>query len=145
MPSSKPEPGQSLADLCPEIAAQAVGWNPKEVRARSGGKLRWPCRLGHEWDAVVTSRVYGHGCAVCTNKQVLVGFNDLLTMHPELASQAVGWNPKEVNSESHKKLLWRCELGHEWVSEFKGRALFDRGCPSCSVGGFDPNLAGCIC
>jgi hypothetical protein len=140
--SKKPRPNKSLADLFPDLAAQAVGWDPKEVSAGSNRKFRWRCKLGHEWDAVVTSRVNGHGCAVCKNKLVSKGFNDLATTHPELAAQAVGWNPETVIAGSHKKLRWRCELGHEWNADVASRALGDRGCPSCSKTGFDPNLDG---
>ena len=91
MTSPKPEHGRSLADLFPEIASQAVGWNPSEVKAGSHRKVRWSCDLGHEWDAEVKSRVEGRGCPVCAGKKVLTGFNDLATTHPELASQAHGW------------------------------------------------------
>ena len=139
MVSSKPKPNESLAVLFPDLAAQAVGWDPKEVKLGSGRKLRWRCELGHEWDAAVTSRVKGHGCAVCTNKLVSKGFNDLATTHPVLASQAVGWNPETVVAGTHAELLWRCELGHEWSAEVRSRVR-GRGCPSCSEGGFDPNL-----
>jgi hypothetical protein len=123
------------------LAAQAVGWNPKQVSLGSNRKLLWSCELGHEWHSSVANRTASRqtGCSVCAGKEVLVGFNDLATTHPELASQAVGWNPKTVIAGTHKKLRWRCELGHEWSSEVKGR-VDGRGCPSCSEGGFDPNL-----
>ena len=144
MPSSKPEHGRSLADLFPEIAAQAVGWNPKEVRAGSGRKLRWRCELGHEWISTVANRTAKRqtGCAVCDGKKVMIGFNDLATTHPELASQAVGWDPRKVIAGTNKKLRWTCGLGHEWDANVASRALNSRGCPSCSVGGFDPNRDG---
>ncbi len=131
MGSSKPKPNESLAVLFPGIAAQAVGWDPKEVSSGSSRKLRWRCELGHEWDAVVASRVNGHGCAVCANKLVSKGFNDLATTHPELAAQAVGWNPETVSAGTHAELLWRCELGHEWTAEVRSRVR-GRGCPICS-------------
>ena len=132
MGSKKPRPNKSLADQFPDLAAQAVGWDPKEVSAGSSRKFRWRCKLGHEWDAVVTNRVNGHGCAVCKNKLVSKGFNDLATTHPELAAQAVGWNPETIVAGSHKRLRWRCELGHEWNADVASRALGDRGCPICA-------------
>ena len=107
MPSHKPKHGVSLADLFPEIALQAVGWNPKEVSAGSHRKVRWQCELGHEWDAMVKGRVNGKGCPICSGKYVQEGFNDIATTHPEIASQAVGWNPKEVSAGSNQKLRWR--------------------------------------
>ena len=132
MTSRKPEPGQSLADLFPDLASQAVGWNPKEVSAGSHRKVRWSCNLGHAWDAVVKSRVEGRGCPICAGKKVLAGFNDLATTHPELALQAVGWDPKTLNAGSGKKLLWRCELGHEWISTVANRTGQESGCGVCA-------------
>ena len=42
MPSSVPNKGvNDLATLHPELAAEADGWDPSEVRAGSGKKLRW--------------------------------------------------------------------------------------------------------
>ena len=132
MPSHKPKHGVSLADLFPEIALQAVGWNPKEVSAGSHRKVRWQCELGHEWDAMVKGRVNGKGCPICSGKYVQEGFNDLATTHPEIASQAVGWNPKEVSAGSNQKLRWRCDLGHEWDATVADRTRTDSThCPYC--------------
>ncbi len=139
MTKEKPKLGQSLSDLYPEIASQAIGFNPQDVRPYSGKKLRWKCSLGHEWLATVGHRTrLNNGCPFCAGQKVLEGFNDLATTHPELASQAVGWDPKTVSAGSNKKLLWRCELGHEWSSTVANRSL-ERNCPSCTVYGFDPN------
>ena len=132
MTSRKPEHGRSLADLFPEIASQAVGWNPKEVSAGSHRKVRWSCDLGHEWDAMVKGRVAGKGCPICSGKYVQEGFNDIATTHPEIASQAVGWNPKEVSAGSNRKLRWRCDLGHEWDATVADRTRADSThCPFC--------------
>jgi hypothetical protein len=131
-----------LATTHPELASQAVGWDPETVIAGTNKKLRWRCELGHEWNANVASRALnGRDCPVCAGQSIVVGFNDLATTHPELASQAVGWDPRTVIAGTHKKMRWRCELDHEWIAEVKGRSE-GRGCPSCSIGGFDPNLDG---
>jgi hypothetical protein len=132
-----------LVTTHPEIASQAVGWNPKEVSAGSHRKVRWRCELGHEWDAIVKSRVAGHGCSICSGKYVQVGFNDLSHTHPEIASQAFGWNPKEVSSGSDRKLRWRCEQNHEWDSTVSSRVR-GFGCPVCAKTGFDPSKDGWI-
>ena len=131
-----------LATTHPEIAFQAVGWDPQKVIAGSGKRFLWRCHDGHEWTASSWARVKGHGCPFCSGLKVLAGFNDLGTTHPELALQAVGWNPKEVSAGSGKKLLWRCELGHEWRSRVANRSSNKSGCPSCSQKSFDPNREG---
>jgi tRNA(Arg) A34 adenosine deaminase TadA len=130
--SSKPEIKQSLADLFPEIASQAHGWNPTDVKAQSHFKRRWKCGQGHEWDATIKGRTSGKGCPICSGKYVLAGFNDLSHTHPEIALQAVGWDPKTVTAGSNQKVRWRCALAHEWDAAVADRTRKDSThCPFC--------------
>ena len=109
MPSDKP----SLAETHPDIASQAVGWDARSVTAGSHKKLRWRCERGHEWDAIVKGRtIDGKGCSICAGRKVLIGVNDLATTHPDIASQAVGWNPQDFTAGSNRQMRWRCERGH---------------------------------
>lgn len=119
---------------------------PDDVMAGTSSKIWWMCEFGHEWSAVVYSRSNGIGCPVCANKQVLTGFNDLLTTNPELATQ---WNheknkgvgPDSVTAFSGRKVWWRCSLGHEWTSTVANRSN-GQGCPSCARTGFNPSKEG---
>jgi hypothetical protein len=127
----------------PTIASEADGWDPRTVTEGSHLKKAWKCNIGHKWIAVVSSRaVNGRGCPYCTNSRVLAGFNDLETKFPELAKQAVGWDPSNYLPGTRTKMLWRCENGHEWKAAITNRSTNSAGCPSCSVGGFDPNKDG---
>lgn len=132
-----------LATLCPEVAKEADGWDPTTVTAGSSRKRRWRCEKGHTWEALVTNRTppTSTGCPFCTNRQLLVGFNDLLSLYPEVALQAEGWDPKKVKAGSEQKLLWRCEKGHTWEAAVYSRTPPNNsGCPDCAVGGFKPGL-----
>ena len=62
---------------------------------------------------------------------MLSGFNDLATVHPEIAAQADGWDPTTVTTGTNKKVGWKCELGHRWEARVDNRAN-GRGCPVCS-------------
>ena len=130
-----------LATTHPEIAKQAVGWDPSRVAFGSSKKLAWMCDIGHEWKSVVVSRTAGShsGCPICANKVVLVGFNDLATTFPMIASEMVNGDPKKVTAGSGKMFKWKCELGHTWTTQVASRT-FGRGCPSCASAGFDPNI-----
>ena len=51
--------------------------------------------------------------------------NSLAEVHPQLVSE---WSekdkikPTEVSIGSHKKVIWRCEKGHEWeAAKLTGR------------------------
>lgn len=123
----------------PQIALQAFGWDPSEVSPGSDKKFKWQCVRGHIWEATVHSRNTNTGCPFCTNQKVMKGFNDLATTDPDLAKEAFGWDPATVTSgSSRKNFLWKCHLGHTWKSNVKNRTK-GQGCPTCHLGGFDPN------
>ena len=120
-----------LASSFPELICEADGWDPTSVTAKSGRKVNWICKLGHRWSATPSSRVSGNGCPTCSNRKVLVGFNDLVTTDPELALQAHQWDPKTVTAGSEKKLAWRCDFGHVWLTTVANRKK-GSGCLVCN-------------
>ena len=131
-----------LATLNKEIAAQADGWDPSTIGSGSGEKKKWKCELGHTWEARVNNRAGRNiGCPYCSGNLVWVGFNDLATTHPELAKEADGWDPRTIVAGHNSKKSWKCEFGHKWKSVVSSRAT-GVGCPTCSIGGFDPNKNG---
>lgn len=130
----------------PELAKESFGWDPSEIGASSDKRLKWQCPLGHVYEAYVYNRTMrGDQCSICSGKQVLAGFNDLATTHPEIAAQAVNWDPATVTAGSNSKLRWRCDEGHEWTALVNSRTgRQSTGCPSCAKSGFDPNKDGWI-
>ena len=60
------------------------------------------------------------------------GINDLATLHPEIAEEADGWDPKEITYGSNKKLPWKCKKGHTWETTVETRTRKGTGCPYCS-------------
>lgn len=125
------------------LSREACGWDPTEVTSGSHLKKRWICGLGHEWTATVNSRATaGHGCPYCSNSKVLAGFNDLASQFPEIAREADGWDPSTFVAGSGTKKPWKCEFGHKWNAQISNRTVSGTNCPSCTVGGFDPNKDG---
>ncbi len=111
---------------------------PKDVTAGSGKEVWWIGKCGHEWPARIYSRYCGKGCPYCSNVKVLPGFNDILTVKPELIKD---WNweknvsiiPEMILAGSHEHVWWKCsKCGHEWPSEVRMRAKHDQGCPECA-------------
>ena len=132
-----------LSTLKPELARE---WNfkknkeltPNQVTCGSDRKVWWCCEKGHEWQAKVNNRVYGRNCPYCSNKKVLAGYNDLLTIYPALAEE---WdyekntvNPQEVSAKSAQKVWWKCKYGHEWSTRVYVRT-YGSGCPICAKEG----------
>jgi hypothetical protein len=137
-------PGETdLATTHPELAAEAVGWDPTTVGRGNQVKRRWRCYKHHEWDAPVYSRASGgNGCPYCSGHKVIPGETDLATTHPELAAEAVGWDPTTVGFGSSKKVLWFCPNGHKYRTRISHRTYMKSNCPTCAQSGFDPNMDG---
>ena len=132
----------SLAATHPALSAQ---WHPTknapltpaDVTPGSGRKVWWRDEHGHEWDDTPGHRTgRGSGCAVCAGKRILVGFNDLASTRPDLATQ---WHPTrngdvsptQVTAGSSKRYWWVDEYDHEWESQVNNRAN-GTGCPYCA-------------
>jgi hypothetical protein len=125
---------ESIADKAPAIAAEAFGWDPKQVSSSENKiKRQFKCHLGHIWEGRIYDRVrLNSGCQVCANRIVLKGFNDLGTTHPALAEQADGWDPSSIHKGVGKKMPWKCSLGHSWLATVTARTGQGQGCPFCS-------------
>ena len=110
-----------LSSVNPKLAGE---WHPtknksllpKDVGANSNKKVWWLGKCGHEWQAVVADRNRGDGCPFCSSHRILKGFNDLLSINPQLAEE---WHPTKngeltprmVMPNSCKKVWWLCK---EW-------------------------------
>jgi len=128
----------------PEIAKEANGWNPSTVAPGSVKKLSWKCSKGHQWETSPNSRTNNRsGCPFCSNRKVFVGFNDLKTRFPDIASEADGWDPSTVIAGSHQKMSWQCKEGHKWIAVVNSRTTKGgRGCPYCGnhIAGYGNDL-----
>jgi 5-carboxymethyl-2-hydroxymuconate isomerase len=118
-----------LATTNPRLAAEAL-FDATKVTAGSHAKEMWRCTEGHEWEAVISSRLAGNGCTICSGQRVLPGFNDLATTHPTLAAEAL-FDATKVTAGSGSKEMWQCAQGHEWEASIASRSA-GHGCPFCS-------------
>ena len=90
-----------------------------------------------EWEASVANRSKGGaGCPFLTNNLVWTGFNDLVSVAPQIASQ---WDysknneidPKRITVYSRAKVWWVGECKHEWQATINRRFNGSK-CPYCS-------------
>lgn len=109
--------------------------NPNAVYGGKGShkSYYWLCDKGHSYKCKLGDRIKGIGCPYCAGKKVLKGYNDLLTVRPDIV---VDWDyehndilPSEIHFNSQSKVLnWKChKCGTMWQSTVskKGR------CPHC--------------
>ena len=129
----------SLAAVHPELIAEWSDRNlpltPDSVTFGSNKKVWWKGACGHEWETSIKARSSGEKCPICSGARVIEEINDLCTLKPELASEWSEKNeikPTEVSIGSHKKVIWKCKLGHEWIATVKSRTINKTGCPYCS-------------
>ena len=120
----------------PNIAKEACGWDPATSTPFSSKDREWECPAGHVYTAPPSRRCSnGSGCPYCASRKVLAGLNDLATTDPELSSEADGWDPSTVTSNSSTRLPWRCQMGHTWETSPGSRHRSDgkiSGCPYCA-------------
>lgn len=95
-------------------------FTPQNVTSGTNKRVWWICKEGHEWNNILSSRVFqNHCCPVCSGQKYLLGYNDLVTTDPELASE---WHPtkngslipEQIRLGHNKKVWWICSLGHEF-------------------------------
>jgi hypothetical protein len=123
-----------LATTHPDLVSEVDGWDPTKVVSGTSRKANWICPKGHKYKTLISLRALrGTGCPVCSNSQILTGYNDLATTHPSIAAEADGWDPTTVSAGSSKKYSWNCIRGHKYKSPPDARTgKRKRGCPFCA-------------
>ena len=134
-------------DLASQNPMVAMQWDtekngtltPWDVTVGSNRVVWWRCDKGHSFRAAVATRaMQGSDCPYCTNRKVLAGFNDLVTVEPRIAAE---WHPtlngtltaEMVTAGSRKKVWWECTYGHIWKAVVYSRAGKQKcGCPVCA-------------
>lgn len=134
-----------LATTHPQIAQE---WHPSRnehvkvdnVTERNVTPAWWLCKDGHNWQATVRERTKDNrSCSICSGRIVELGFNDLMTTHPEVASE---WHPTKnapytpyaLTAKSDQRIWWQCTEGHEWEARPWDRTRGDQrntACPYC--------------
>lgn len=109
---------------------------PSEITYGSEYKAWWRCLLKHEWQAKVNDQRGQTGCPFCTGKRLLSGFNDLLTLYPDVA---LFWHPtkngkkqpSDFMSGSDHEAHWLCARGHSWQARIS-HCTDGSSCPKCA-------------
>lgn len=109
---------------------------PDKITSGSPKKVWWLGLCNHSWYAAISKRVSGTGCPFCSGHKVKQGFNDLATKNTKLADE---WHPylnlglqvTELSANSHKKVWWLGDCGHEWEATINHRNN-GSGCSICS-------------
>jgi len=130
--------GTTLRESHPELCKE---WSPNNKLGPewfthgSTVKVKWLCKKGHEWPAVINSRTRpknSKGCPTCAGR---LG-TSLQESHPELCREWSSKNekpPSEYATGSSTKVWWECVHGHKWEAVIgdRTRPKNPRGCSKC--------------
>lgn len=130
-----------LKTLYPEIAElwdyEKNKLEPQDFTRQSSEKVWWRCSDGHSTMTTIAHKVNGTKCPICSNRILVVGNNDLLTVHPEIAEE---WDidlnisdPSSIVYGSAIRANWICSKGHVWSAKISDRVFHKSECPSCPV------------
>jgi len=111
---------------------------PYNCLSGSSKKVLWKCKkCNGTYYAVISNRCrVGSSCPYCAGQKVLVGFNDLLTLDPQLCEEWSNKNvlsPSQVTIGSNKKVYWKCKVGHEDYFMSIKQKRNGQGCPVCAM------------
>ena len=149
-PSELRPVGLSFAESRPHLVTDWIDndHSPHTTSASSGIKVLWRCGdCGNEWRSTPKARASGRGCPKCGNGKAaeatrlrkLAKTGSLASVYPELvrefdAVKNEGLRPEDLSPGSHRKVWWRCALGHEWLTSPNQRILRGKicNCPKCA-------------
>ena len=111
--------------------------NPKDAESVSKGstkKVLWKCKLQHEFTKppVDIKNEEDPGCPICHGTVVQVGFNDLKSQFPKIASELMFVDPESITFGSSKLCQWKCSSNHQWKARVGSRTFYNSDCPYCS-------------
>lgn len=136
-----------LATVHPHIAEE---WNyqknklikPTMISPSTPKIYWWKCKEGHEWKSAVNTRAgYKTSCPYCSQVKILPGYNDLLTIDPELVAKSWDYEkndllkiyPNTTGRSNKTKVWWKCQIGHSWLTNIAIRRMMPiDGCIYCS-------------
>lgn len=148
--NSMPKPGQSLAEVFPEVAAE---WDyekngddtPDTVSPKSGKKVWWLCsKCGTSYKKRLsdqTKEIYKcptcHRAAMSKKGMEPKSGNSLAEVAPEIAMELHptkngDLTAETVSAKSGKTLWWICPNGHEYLSRPYSRVGLHASCPECA-------------
>ena len=109
--------------------------DPCEISPNSGKMVWWLCDNGHDFENSPNMISKGRTCPYCSNKKVMIGFNDAATVEPKLIplwSQKNDTTLSDYVFGSAKKAWWRCSKNHEFRASIRDMVKSPNRCAICS-------------
>ncbi len=123
--------------ICEWHPTQNGKLTPYDVISGSKKKVWWICSKNHSYySSINTKTSQNQGCPYCSGKRVSEE-NCLFVKSKKLSEE---WDylknkkltPKDVTSNSAKKVWWLCSKNHSYLAAINDRMTNHSGCPYCS-------------
>lgn len=112
---------------------------PETFSTGSNKEVLWICSEGHEYEKAPKQRFKRNfGCPICTNRKIVDGVNDLLTLYPHLKNTFdFEKNTKTIYAGKTYDVIWWTgipEIGctHSFQQAVRSRVENIIGCSDCS-------------
>lgn len=109
--------------------------SPQEIPAKSVRRFYWTSAdCGHSWtDYPKGKNLHNRGCRICSNEEILSGYNDFKTLYPSLASELKDFveTSDTLDPRSGVLLQWICKNKHSYNASVSDR-IKGRSCYFCS-------------
>ena len=111
---------------------------PSKISSGSAKKVYWKCtQHGHSFITEVRNRTEkGRCCPFCSGRKILEGFNDIVTLYPEIIKE---WDynkndvdPRTIGKGSHYHAHWICTKCHKEYQSHVYNRVSGHSCPYCS-------------
>lgn len=110
--------------LYPKIAEQIISPDPTTITPHYSGRIYMKCKVcNYEWNFINSYEKYAHSainCPSCTNKTLVEGVNDLLTVIPvvqEFWHEKNSFQPNEIAKSSNKRIYLYCSNNKDHIIE----------------------------
>lgn len=93
-----------------ELIDKHISVMPLEQYQGTHTKIKHKCNIcSYEWNAKPVNILSGYLCPVCTNKEILIGYNDLWHTHPQIAKLLLDTDDGyKYTYGSGIKVNWKC-------------------------------------
>jgi hypothetical protein len=111
-----------------------INIDPQDHVSSSNLRVYWVCNIGHEWICSIRKRAEGNNCPICyqqafAKKNPLIDCIDICAQWNYVKNNEL--SPDNFSKNSHKRVWWKCDRGHEWEATIISRTN-GNGCPMCA-------------
>lgn len=107
---------------------------PDELSRGSVKNVWWICKNNHSYLVSPNKKLYNYHCPYCSNKKLLIGYNDFKTKYPDIALMwnynENPYNPEDVIYISRDLVSWCCNNGHSYKRKISAQIKSCK-CPIC--------------